>query len=336
MADIGPMTPQELVAALADHATRMANVVTYDEAAQTAAQAMIDFLPMDSVVQVRLTTRGAILVGAHRGPLGDGLTRLPFSEIVPMEHLTTPGAVWQSDVDPDSDDPLQRALAAAGAKSVAIAGFNGLGRLRGLIVLASQREVRLSEDEIKTLELLSSLAVSVLRATMLVPSLRRHAATDPLTGLWHRGAFSEAMIGRRDSDRHALILVDIDHFKRCNDTRGHVESDRVLQSVAAAMSSVLRNTDSVFRLGGDEFAALVEVDNATAALEMGERMHAAVAASDAGVTVSVGVALGSCGEGEAELRARADGALYRVKHGGRDGVAIDRRVAGSDALGAAA
>src|SRR5262249_38110588 len=159
LADTGFMTPQELVAALADHATRMANVVTYDEAAETAAQAMIDFLPMDSVVQVRLTTQGAIHVGARGGPLGEPPAELPFPDLVAMEHLTTPGAVWQAQVHADSPDPLERALAQTGAQSVAITGFNGLGRLRGLVVLASRQPVTLSAEEINTLELLTSLAV---------------------------------------------------------------------------------------------------------------------------------------------------------------------------------
>ncbi len=331
------MTPQELVAALAEHATNMANVVTYDEAAATAAAAFIEFLPMESVVQVRLSRDGGVFVGAHDGPQGEALAALPFDRLIDMDHLPVPGALWQRPVSTqDAEGSIERLLADTGARSAAIVGFNGLGRLRGLIVLTSTQPVMLDEDDRRMLELLSSLAVSVLRATMLVPSLRRRAAIDPLTGLWHRGAFAEAMTGLRNSDRHALLVVDIDRFKRCNDTLGHVEGDRVLKGVAEAMTGVLRDSDSVFRIGGDEFAALVEVSDATGALEMGKRMHAAVAAADLDVTVSVGIAMGARGETEEALHARADAALYRVKNGGRDGVAVDCREPSSGLLGAAA
>ena len=75
-------------------------------------------------------------------------------------------------------------------------------------------------------------------------------------------------------------MVDIDGFKRCNDTLGHGHGDRVLCGVADAMSGVLRRSDSVFRIGGDEFAALRRGRaTPTGALEMGKRMHDAVAAA---------------------------------------------------------
>jgi diguanylate cyclase (GGDEF)-like protein len=329
--------PRELVSRLADHVTAMANIVTYEDAAAASAQSLIDFLPVDTVAQVRLQTDGAIIVGETRGPLSEVLAALPFERLFEMPHLPVPGAVWQRHVSENSPlGTFERTLADAGAQTVIVSGLNGNGRLRGLLVLTSRERVSLSAEDQRVLELLGSLTVSVLRSTMLVASLRRHAVTDPLTGLWHRGAFNEAMIVHRESDRHALILVDIDHFKQCNDTKGHVEGDRVLQVVANAMSSVLRTTDSVFRIGGDEFAAIVEVPDAAAALDMGERMHSAVADSDAGITISVGVALGDPGENEIALRDRADAVLYRVKAEGRDGVAIDRRDPGASTFHVAA
>jgi diguanylate cyclase (GGDEF)-like protein len=192
-----------------------------------------------------------------------------------------------------------------------------------VIVLACTETVTLDEQDTFVLELLASQAVSVLRATMLVPSLRRHAATDPLTGLGHHGAFSEALAGRSTDGGHALILVDVDHFKQCNDRHGHREGDRVLQAVARALSGVLREADTVFRIGGDEFAALVAVNGAADALELGRRMHDAVVGAEAGISVSVGIAVARPGEPDTELRDRADAALYRVKAAGRDGVAVD-------------
>ena len=91
-----------------------------------------------------------------------------------------------------------------------------------------------------------------------------------------------------------------------------------------ALEGALRRGDMLFRLGGDEFAALLAVRNEREALAAAHRMRAAVAASEAGLTVSVGVAVSGPDEGDESLVGRADRALYAAKRDGRDGVALDR------------
>jgi diguanylate cyclase (GGDEF)-like protein len=335
--DYCPMDRAELLGRLARHATEMAAVTEYDDAADTCAQALIDLTPMKSIVQARLDADGELTVGAKRGPLSEALAQLPFARFLELPTLRTPGARWDRVVGPQSPPgSLEALIATTGARSAMVAGFNGLGNLRGIIIMASADIVAFGHEDGLIFELLTSQAVGVLRATKLVPSLRRYARLDPLTELGHHGAFSETLSARSGSGHHALILVDVDHFKQCNDERGHREGDAVLRTVARALEGVLRESDAVFRIGGDEFAAIVEVHTEMEALEMGRRMRAAVLAAEAGISVSIGIAIGAEGESGARLRDRADGALYRVKAAGRDAVATDAGAAQSADLDVAA
>jgi diguanylate cyclase (GGDEF)-like protein len=177
-------------------------------------------------------------------------------------------------------------------------------------------------DDLDLLELLAAHAATCLRSADVVRSLRERAATDPLTGLGHHATFHDqlAHVHRRPST--AVILVDVDGFKRLNDIFGHQHGDRVLREIAAALGGALRRGDTLFRIGGDEFAALLAVSDPDEALEAGARLRAAVTDANLGVTVSIGVAVPHEGESDAALLARADSALYRVKRAGRDGVAL--------------
>ena len=156
-------------------------------------------------------------------------------------------------------------------------------------------------------------------------SLRERAATDPLTGLGHHATFHEALARTHRRPQTAVVVVDLDGFKRINDTYGHQHGDQVLRAIAAALSGALRRGDTLFRIGGDEFAALLAVADADEALEAGTRLRAAVAEARLGVTVSIGVAVPLPDEADGALLGRADRALYRVKAMGRDGVAVADR-----------
>jgi diguanylate cyclase (GGDEF)-like protein len=163
------------------------------------------------------------------------------------------------------------------------------------------------------------------------------ATIDPLTGLMNRGAFDQAL--EREFERAhrygralSLLLVDIDHFKRVNDTWGHPVGDRVLAQVAAAVRGCLRHVDIAARLGGEEFAMLLSETNAEGAAVAGERVRHAVAnlAMAVGdepveVTVSVGVVTWTpLFATAAEMVEAADKALYRAKAAGRNRTLVAR------------
>lgn len=158
---------------------------------------------------------------------------------------------------------------------------------------------------------------------------RSLANLDALTGIPNRRAADAALAAMirtatRHHDRLAVMMCDIDHFKRINDKFGHPAGDRVLAMVARALDDGLRDGDVVARFGGEEFLVAAPGIGTTAAAALAERLRTRVAeASDAevgGVTVSLGMALWDEGESMAELIERADLALYQAKEQGRNRV----------------
>jgi diguanylate cyclase (GGDEF)-like protein len=126
----------------------------------------------------------------------------------------------------------------------------------------------------------------------------------------------------RTKEPLSLAIMDIDFFKKINDTYGHVAGDDVLREVADAMASNVRDVDLVARYGGEEFAIVLPNCPSEGALTVVERVRAAVSALNTvtRVTVSAGIstASGDAGGGAEGLMAAADEALYASKHAGRD------------------
>jgi diguanylate cyclase (GGDEF)-like protein len=175
--------------------------------------------------------------------------------------------------------------------------------------------------------------------------LERRADRDELTGLWNR-RYIERMLPQAVRNAHAgggplsAVMVDADHFKAINDTFGHGIGDQVLRRMAMLLRTGVRPDDIAARLGGEEFILLLPDTPGERALDVGRRLWAAVRGADwddlvpgSRPTISVGVATvdrGEYGGGDrdrsdtavkatvADLLARADAALYRAKHAGRD------------------
>jgi diguanylate cyclase (GGDEF)-like protein len=158
-----------------------------------------------------------------------------------------------------------------------------------------------------------------------------HASTDALTGLPNRRYFDEFVSllaqRRRAGDAVGILMVDIDKFKVLNDRHGHATGDEVLRAVSAAIVSAVREDDVPARFGGEEFVVLLRNPDPGVAVEVGERIRAAVRGLDLrrfgvhGVSVSVGVAVAVEPDQPIEdLIEIADRAMYRAKRGGRDRV----------------
>lgn len=162
------------------------------------------------------------------------------------------------------------------------------------------------------------------------------AATDPLTGLANRRTFMARMndeLHEQRRGRHGpsvLVMLDLDHFKRVNDTYGHAAGDRVLQHLAGLMQAALRRDDLAGRLGGEEFAVLLSDTDLDGGGAMAERLRIALettpARTDTGelfVTASLGVTLFRPPfDSPEDCLARADAALYEAKHRGRNRVMV--------------
>jgi diguanylate cyclase (GGDEF)-like protein len=161
----------------------------------------------------------------------------------------------------------------------------------------------------------------------LVTQLRDLATTDSLTGALNRGAFEqrlEAELARteRMAAPCALVVLDIDHFKRINDTLGHAAGDSALRMLAAAVAAAKRRSDVFGRIGGEEFAVVLPDTGLPGATMFAEKLRESLAETMGDVTVSFGVTdARTAGRTVRGMLHSADVALYTAKRAGRDRVA---------------
>lgn len=177
------------------------------------------------------------------------------------------------------------------------------------------------------------------RYLLLKQQLQVAVVTDEKTGLlntagWHELATREFTRARRrgTGSGFAVLMIDLDHFKRINDTYGHLTGDEVLAAVAVAIEASVRQSDTVGRFGGEEFVVLLPATGDTDVLGIAERVRIAVGELTvavggplriSGLSVSVGVACyPQAGATLDEVLRSADAALYRAKDGGRNRVAV--------------
>jgi diguanylate cyclase (GGDEF)-like protein len=246
---------------------------------------------VDREVQVQLRVSGATVFGPG-GSLEDAAT----------ESLRIANRTWALSVkDPEGPNPsLPVALAVLGIS---------LAALLGALILSWGRNERIQE-------------------------LEQQASQDSLTGLKNRRRFQEDLAGamarsRRDSSTGALLMLDIDEFKRVNDSRGHPAGDRLIQQVAEVLRTRTRESDTLARLGGDEFAVILprcsdgEAQLAAEAIASEIRGHRSAEAGD-GVTVSIGIAMFGTDPrtSAATIVSEADTAMYAAKDEGRDAVRV--------------
>ena len=183
---------------------------------------------------------------------------------------------------------------------------------------------------------LQTFGVVLMTANRVQRELQRQATVDALTGLPNRRAFDDALqrtmeTAGRSAHAVGLLLIDIDHFKRINDTLGHAQGDAVLREVARRVSSTLRHAEQAARIGGEEFAAILTDPDDASLRDVAERVRESVRAQPVStargprqVTVSVGAARLTA-PGPDELRRLfhdADEALYAAKRDGRDRVML--------------
>jgi len=163
-------------------------------------------------------------------------------------------------------------------------------------------------------------------------ALRREASRDSLTSLWNHKAIMdilerELLRAERDRQPVGVIMIDVDHFKNVNDSRGHAAGDAVLRIIASGIAAMVRPYDSVGRYGGEEFLIIAPGCGLGETWELAERVRNHVArcnimAGGAAVHVTLSLGVGT-GESAADLEkalSGADAALYRAKAAGRNRV----------------
>ena len=206
------------------------------------------------------------------------------------------------------------------------------GRLAGVLAVYG-RDERFTPDELETLRTFARQAEAAIDNAYLHEEAARLAITDGLTGVWNRRYFDlraaeELEAAVRFGEPFSLVLLDLDDFKKVNDTRGHQTGDAVLVELSRRLSSITREVDLVARYGGEEFALVLPRTDAAGARLLADKVCDAVRAEPFPadgeplcLTVSGGVATyPDHGRSIKALVAAADAALYRAKADGKNRV----------------
>jgi len=214
------------------------------------------------------------------------------------------------------------------------------GEVRGVINLNDKRDRRaFSPEDMWLLAFVTEHVEPALESSHRLEQALVLAQQDTLTGLANQGHFwSSLELERERADRYgrelSLVILDIDHFKRCNDRHGHLLGDQVLRRVAQILTRLSRTCDLPARYGGEEFAVILPETDLSGAAVFAEKIRHAVevfagnASEGPPVTVSVGVASHlSIGGTATDLVRAADAALYRAKAAGRNRVLASSAVA---------
>jgi diguanylate cyclase (GGDEF)-like protein len=245
-------------------------------------------------------------------------------------------------VDQDAPPPRQRrALAASIGDAHALALPLRAHLASGVsveyvgVLAIARREREFTREEGELLEYLAGQASVSIENASLHEMVQEQAVTDELTGLANSRALHailerEIERGRRFNSPLALVMVDVDDFKRVNDTYGHQQGDEVLASVASVLRDLSRDIDAPARYGGEELAVVLPQTDSGGAMRLAERMREAVEAmrvprvgggAPLAVTASFGVAvIPDSASDKSSLIAAADAALYRAKRSGKNRV----------------
>ncbi|HEX6962944.1 MAG TPA: GGDEF domain-containing protein [Lacipirellula sp.] len=209
----------------------------------------------------------------------------------------------------------------------------GIEELRAAVVtiLAETQKMRANTRRLEERFSAANSKIGELRQSL--DQMRQEALTDSLTGIANRKCFDmrlrELMAEANEEGKPlALLMVDIDHFKKFNDNFGHLIGDQVLKLVARTLTDCVRGQDVAARFGGEEFAIILPNTNLDGAYVVAENIRANVAAkkitrkstgdSLGHITLSLGIAMFRPGESVAQLLKRADEGLYIAKGSGRN------------------
>jgi two-component system, cell cycle response regulator len=228
-------------------------------------------------------------------------------------------------------------------RSVATIPFSIDRRRTGVLFLRTDRHERdLTNDDVEFADVVIRAAVAAIRRAQALEMTRADnrrleelATTDPLTKVLNRRALLDRLMAELDRARRfgssfSLLLFDVDHFKRINDTAGHLAGDAVLRQLGSLLEEAVRKVDIVARYGGEEFVAILPQTAPEGGVIFAERLRERIAVhpfhiggeSPVHLTVSIGIASFPSPRvaSTEDLFARADEALYRAKSGGRNQV----------------
>ena len=270
---------------------------------------------------------------ASQGRSEDAFRRVvPVSDTI-LGYAFREGPMQEVDVDP-AGRSTGWATPECGVRSQAAVPLRTGSDVFGVMVMASASARELTGAESERLAVLGNQSSLSLQNALLHGELERLSVTDRLTELYNHGYFQQRMeeeFKRSQRFGHvlSLIMLDIDDFKKFNDTHGHPKGDTILKAVSAVIREQLREMDIAARYGGEEFVIVLPETELEGALAVAERVRAGVAAirdpdvarARSVATVSVGVSAFPVHAASAlRLLESADAAMYRAKRSGKDRV----------------
>ncbi len=309
-------------------ATQVASDANPDQVFAQTAKEVAALLGVECGLVARFESDMAVPVGCWGIGESELHVSFPLGGVGALAQVARSGRVARiADSQSIGDDAVARIIRRVGYRSAVAAPVHVAGRLWGALLAATTRADVLeagAEERLERFAALVSLAISNAEGQA---RLAAQAASDPLTGLANHGVFferlhAEAQRSRRTGAPLALVLIDLDHFKRVNDLHGHLVGDSVLIETAERLALLARAEDTVARVGGEEFAWLLPECGAHEAWTAGERARRAIADIPFSVvgsmTLSAGVAELTAGMSVNDLFRAADSALYVGKAQGRD------------------
>jgi diguanylate cyclase (GGDEF)-like protein len=240
-----------------------------------------------------------------------------------------------SRLDP-GDDPWLAALL-PDARNLVVVPMTVEGRTRGAVLVehAMRAGSRIERRVVSMIESAASQSALALGGAWLLEQVRTMATMDGLTGVANRRSFDTALAkelarAERNSDQVSLVLCDIDHFKKLNDTLGHQAGDRVLVEVAGVLARHVRAADTVARYGGEEFAVILPQTTEEDAGVVAEKLRKAIEHLETLVAVTISLGVSTYPEAAPDgvgLIQAADKALYSSKRDGRNRYTLASAVA---------
>jgi diguanylate cyclase (GGDEF)-like protein len=285
-----------------------------------------------SHVSLLLREEGDLVMRAHQGtltpcfPAGGrfSATQDPWARVI-----ATSGTIIEKDLSA-TPEPLRLFKESASRMSIPLISF---GQTHGVLTLHSLRLDAFRESELQSLESVADICANSIQNAHYVERVKQLAYLDGLTGIFNRRFFElrimeEIERARRYGTGMAVIMADIDQFKRLNDEFGHLLGDEVLRQVSSLFHQQLRKIDVVCRYGGEEFAILLTQTNEQQALTIAEKLRRMVEGFQfpgvpRTVTISAGVAaFPAHGKSRDDMIRAADDGLYAAKQLGRNRVCL--------------
>lgn len=285
-----------------------------------------------SHVSLFLREDGDLVMRAHHGTLTPCFPsggRVPTSEAPWAQVIATSATVIEKDLS--SPTNAFRLFKECGSRmSIPLISF---GQTLGVLTLHSSKHNAFSEMELQSLESVADICANSIQNAYYVERVKQLAYLDGLTGIFNRRFFElriseEIERARRYATGMAVIMADIDQFKRLNDEFGHLLGDEVLRQVSSIFHQQVRKIDVVCRYGGEEFAILLTQTNAQQAFTIAEKLrrqveHWQFPGVPRSITISAGVAaFPSHGRTRDEIVRAADNGLYTAKQEGRNRVCL--------------